>query len=127
MEELVLRMLRDGLRLFEIADRISISYDHVQEIASRSGIQYAGKHLSDSQKQEIRRLRELEGLPIRTVAVQLGVSKSTVGRWSRARYLNVQDEGGTEVQPEMLKQAKRCPRHGMVRLWPCIACQADPI
>lgn len=127
MRELVLRMLREGLRPFEIAQRLSISYDVVHEIALNSGIRYAGKHLTLNEKNELLRLREIEGLPIRSVALAMGISKTTVGRWSRERYLRVQDDGGTAVTPSMLKVPRGCPRHGLIRLWPCVACAADPI
>lgn len=126
MRELVLQMLRSGKRPFEIARSLSLPYETVHTIASESGIHFPGKHLTEDQKKELRRLRELEGLPIRTIATRMGVSKTTVGRWSRLRYIAIQSEGG-KFQPEMLKVPKRCPRHGLVRLWPCVACNADPI
>lgn len=126
MEELVCRMLRGGLRPFEIATRLSLSYDLVQKICRDSGIPYSGRHLTDSEKREIRRLRELEGLPIRTIAGKVGRSKTVVGLVVRRRFLAVQDQGGKQIRPEFLKVPRRCPRHGLVRLWPCVACQADP-
>jgi len=124
MRELVLILLRQGLRPFEITNRLSLPYDVVHKIALGSGIDYPGKHITDEDKQQIRTLRELEGLPIRTIAMQMGIGKSTVGRWSRARFLKVQDEGGKAVAPEALKVPRRCPQHGLVRLWPCVACAA---
>lgn len=127
MRDLVLYLLRQGLRPFEIANRLSLPYEVVHEIALSSGIRYAGKHLTAEEKQQLQRLRELEGLPIRTIATQMGIGKSTVGRWSRARFLKVQDEGGKAVRPENLKTPKRCPRHGLLRIWPCVACAADPL
>lgn len=127
MRDLVLSLLRQGLRPFEIANRLSLPYEVVHEIALHSGIRYAGKHLTPEEKEQLRRLRELEGLPIRKIATQMGIGKSTVGRWSRARFLKVQDEGGKAVRPAELKTPKRCPRHGLMRLWPCVACAAEPI
>lgn len=124
MRELVLNLLRQDLRPFEIANRLSLPYEAVHEIAIGSGIRYAGKHLTDAEKKQLLNLRELEGLPIRTIATQMGIGKTTVGRWSRDRFLKVQDEGGKAVAPEMLKVPRRCPQHGLVRLWPCVACAA---
>jgi transposase len=127
VRDLVIRLLKQGLRPYEIAQKLSVSYDVVHEIAFASGISYPGKHLTTEQKREIQRLRELHGLPIRAVAARLGISKTTAGRWSRARFLAVQDSGGQTVRPQQLKTPKRCPRHGLVLLWPCVACAADPI
>ncbi|TWU66433.1 helix-turn-helix domain-containing protein [Crateriforma conspicua] len=127
MKDLILSLLQQGKRPFEIANQLSLSYDLVQEICQESGILYPGKHLSDSEKQTIRRLREQEGLPIRAIAIRMGRSKTAVGVHVRRRFEKVQDEGGTEVKPKMLKVPRRCPRHGLVRMWPCVACAADPI
>lgn len=131
MQKLVLRMLKKGMRQYEIAAKLSISYDVVHEIARKSGIEYASpqrsRQLTDAEKKEITRLRELEGLPIRAIAIRTGIAKSTVGDVTRRRFLAVADQGGTVARPEMLKVPRRCPRHGLMRLWPCVACQADPI
>lgn len=127
MREQVLAMLRSGLRPIEIARQMSLPYDVIYGIAKDSGIRFAGKHLTDEEKKEVRRLRELHGYSVRVTARQLGLSKTAVGRLSRARFLKVQDQGGTEVRPQELKKPRRCPRHGLVRIWPCVACAADPI
>lgn len=127
MRDMVLRLLANGERPFEIASRLSVSPWAVRKIARESGLPYGGKHLTPDEKKEIKRLREIEGLPIRTIAARIGKSKSAVGNVSRRQYLKVADQGGTVARPEMLKTPKRCPRHGLMRLWPCVACLADPI
>ncbi|TWU15978.1 helix-turn-helix domain-containing protein [Allorhodopirellula heiligendammensis] len=127
MREMVLRLLANGERPVEIASRLSVSYWAVRKIARESGLNYDGKHLTPEEKKEIKRLRELEGLPIRTIATRIGKSKSAVGNVTRRQFLKVQDQGGTVARPELLKAPKRCPRHGLMRLWPCVACLADPI
>ncbi len=120
----IMRMLTDGMRPFQIANQLGLTYEFVHTICFASEIRYAGRHLTQAMKDEIRRLREIEGLPIRKIAQRLGVSKTVVGVWSRRRYLAVQRQGGTTVVPVPLKTPKRCPVHGLVRLWPCVACAA---
>jgi hypothetical protein len=127
MRDVVLVLLRQGMRPIQIASRLSLPYEAVHEIAFSSGIRYPGKHMTEAEKAEVKRLRELEGLPIRAIALRIGVSKTTVGNFSRRQFLKVQSQGGDEVAPEFLKVPKRCPRHGLVRLWPCVACAADPM
>lgn len=127
MRDVVIAMLIEGLRPIEIARRLSQPYEVIHSIAKDSGIRFTGKHLTDDDKKEIQRLRELHGYTVRLTAQELGLSKTAVGRWSRARFLKVQDQGGTEVRPQELKSPRRCPRHGLVRIWPCVACAADPI
>jgi len=127
MREIVLTLLREGLRPIEIARKLSQPYEVVLSIARESGIRFTGKHLTDQEKKEVQRLREIHGYTVRLTARELGLSKTAVGRWSRARFLKVQDQGGTEVRPVELKTPRRCPRHGLVRIWPCVACAADPI
>ncbi len=78
MNELVLRMLEDGLRPIEIANRLSVSYDIVHAIARESGIRYPGRHLLADEKTMLTKLRELEGLPIRAIAKITGIPKTTI-------------------------------------------------
>lgn len=125
MQEQVLRMLESGMRPVAIASALSIPPNQVYWVARKNGIRFTRENLSEEEKEEVRRLREIEGLPIRTVAHAMGRSKSSIGEWARRRFVQVQNEGGSG--PELLKVPKRCPRHGLVRLWPCVACQADPI
>lgn len=127
MRDVVLNLLRQGFRPIQIASKLSLSYEVVHEIAFHSGIRYPGKHMTDAERVEVKRLRELEGLPIRAIAIRTGLSKTTVGNYSRRQFLKIQNQGGNEVAPEFLKVPRRCPRHGLVRLWPCVACAADPI
>lgn len=124
LREKIHRMLESGLRPIEIARQLSLPYIRIHSIARERGMRFTGKHLTDEEKQEVQRLRELHGYTVRLTAQELGLSKTAVGRASRAQFLKVQDQGGTEVKPEVVKETKRCPIHGRVTLWPCVACAA---
>lgn len=125
MQQQVLRMLESGMRPMAIARSLSVSPDSVYWVARKNGFRFTRENLTDEEKAEVQRLREIEGLPIRVVAQRMNRPHSTIGDWARKRFCQVRDEGGTG--PQILKIPRRCPRHGLVRLWPCVACQADPI
>lgn len=118
----VVRRLRRGRRLREVAVELRLPYSLVRSVAAESGEMYAGRQLDPRQQSEIRRRREEEGQSIREIARAMGLPKSKVGRFSRRVFLDVmadEDEVGfVDASP------RRCPVHGMVTVWPCVACAA---
>lgn len=121
----ILCMLESGMRPMEIARSLSASPDVVYWVARKHGFRFTRDNLTQEEKAKIRRLRESEGLSVRQIAQQMNRPTSTIGDWARKRFCEVADEGGEG--PKILKEPRRCPRHGLVRLWPCVACLADPI
>ena len=124
MRDVILLMLRSGMRPIQVSREMGLPANLIYRIARTAADRYTGRHLTDEEIAAVNQLRELGGLTIRKTARQLGLSKTAVGRAARARFLKVQDHGGTEVKPEELKVPKRCPVHGRVTLWPCVACAA---
>lgn len=86
----------------------------------------ARRHLTPS---EIAVIQRCEG-SLRSVARELGVGKSTVDyhrqkvydAWS-ADEPDAPDEWAT-IDFETLKKPRRCPTHGLVRVWPCVICSS---
>ncbi|MEO1529437.1 MAG: helix-turn-helix domain-containing protein [Planctomycetota bacterium] len=124
----VLRMVRRGRRLKDIARELLMPYQYVQAIAADSGEVYAGRQLDDEQRSEIERRRVDEGESIRSIASAMGLPKSKVGRYARRRFLEVeregQDDGVEFVDASTKSEIRRCPKHGRVSVWPCVACAA---
>ncbi|MDM4015867.1 hypothetical protein [Roseiconus lacunae] len=123
MHREVVRRLRQGRRIREVAVEFRVPYSVVQRIAAESGVKYCGRQLDRSQEAEIRRRREIDGQSIRTIAREMGLPKSKVGRFSRRVYLDVIADDD-DVGFEDTTQTRRCPVHGLVTVWPCVACAA---
>ncbi len=69
--------------------------------------------------EEIRRLIEIEDRGVRETARLLNVSRGTVWRVVMAR----RDTG----EFRRLAKPRHCPRHGLVTIWPCVACAAEEV
>ncbi|QDV86065.1 hypothetical protein [Planctomycetes bacterium TBK1r] len=123
MRRAILKRLMQGRRLMDIAVEHRVPYAFVQAVAAESGLNYAGQHLSDAQQREVRRRREKAGQSIREIAAEMGLPKSKIGRYSRRVYLDEAAEGDRIGFTEAARP-KRCPVHGLVNVWPCVACTA---
>lgn len=66
-----------------------------------------------------RRLRQARHT-LRRIAALLGVSVKSVWRRSREQV----DRAG-DFRPRGIRTARRCPKHGLMKLWPCVACAAE--
>lgn len=118
----IVRRLRKGRRLREVAVELRLPYSLVRSVAAESGEPYAGRQLDRKQQAEIRRRREDKGQSIREIAREMGLPKSKVGRFARRVFLDVladDDEVGFQDSGP-----QRCPVHGLVTVWPCVACAA---
>ncbi|WP_145176800.1 hypothetical protein [Rubripirellula lacrimiformis] len=125
MRSNILGRLQDGERLGDIANTLGVTYGTVHAIAIESGIRYSGKHLTAAEKAEVNRQRIIDGRSIRQIAAAMGLPKSKIGRCVQSQFSRVVDTGGTHVSPRNLRRPKRCPEHGLVRLWPCVACEGE--
>lgn len=122
--EIMARLRSGDGRIPEIARELGVSYWTVYEVARRSGLPYIGRHLTAKEKQQIRVLVESDGITGREAAKQIGRAKTTVCRYIAARRQKIVDSVGGSVRPKPTKTPKRCPVHGLVMLWPCVACAA---
>jgi hypothetical protein len=79
---------------------------------------------------EIAVIQRCEG-SLRSVARVLGVGKSTVDyhrqkvydAWSAVEP-DTPDEWAT-IDFKKLKEPRRCPKHGLVNVWPCVICSSQ--
>lgn len=124
-QQLAVGLLRSGLRPFEVTQRVGLPYKTVQRIAIEHGVRCRGRHLSEAEKAKIRRMREVDGMSLRAIAREMGIGKSTVWVWAQRRLEAVADQGGVVVRPVRVRRPRRCPRHGLLTLWPCVACAAE--
>lgn len=82
----------------------------------------AGKKLPAETCDEIRRLLLETDLSQREIAKQLGVSAHSV--YLRAQEMRAEEMATAgEFQPG--RESRRCAKHGLVNVWPCVACEAE--
>lgn len=116
---------RGGMSVRDISRSTAVSWWRVYKYAKRRGIPLWSKRapLTPGQQAEAARLVEIEGLSMASAAVQIGASEMQVWRVvSRRRAESVARVG--EFRPIRVRHGKRCPKHGIVYLWPCVACRA---
>lgn len=58
------------------------------------------------------------------IARLVRVSKATVGRVAKDIRERQRKRVGS-FQPDESKRVKRCSKHGLVNIWPCVACVAE--
>lgn len=99
-----------------------VPYTFVRVLAAESEIDYIGRQLDPKQEKEIRRRRDELGQSIREIGREMNLPKSKVGRFVRRVWLDMLDDedeiGFEDAGP------RRCPVHGLVTVWPCVACMA---
>jgi hypothetical protein len=74
--------------------------------------------LTDEQLQQIEELSD--ALPVREIAKKVRASKSQVHY-----YVTWYRDQEVELSTRRTTSAKRCPIHGPLRIWPCVACAAE--
>lgn len=114
-------LLAQGKTLAQAGEKIGRKKSFVHKFAVRHRItRRRRKELSPRTDAAIRRrLREARHT-LRRIAALCGVSVKSV--WLRSRQ--ELDRAG-EFRPRGIRVARRCPRHGLVKLWPCVACAAE--
>lgn len=122
MRREIVRRLRRGKRIREVAVEMRVPYEFVRNVAAESGERYVGRQLRPSEEREIRWRREEQGQSIREIAREMELPKSKVGRFARRVYLDVVADEDAIGFAET--EIRRCPVHGMVSVWPCVACAA---
>ena len=79
--------------------------------------------------QQIATIQECVG-SLRAVAKELGVSKSAVDHHRQKVYnrWSAEELDEPELYPTIdfveLAKPRRCPKHGLVRVWPCVICSS---
>jgi hypothetical protein len=68
---------------------------------------------------------ETTNLTLIDIQRKLGLSsRSTIYRLRDMIERRIANEAG-DFCPRRLNGAKRCPKHGLVNVWPCVACEAE--
>lgn len=119
-------LLREGWTVAQIATSLGRSYVTVYGWIRKYEIPMpprSGRRQSKKQRAEIRRLLMSSDLSHKEIAERVGCSKHSV--WLRAEEMRKkQTDKAGDFQPKQSNVAKRCPVHGLVTVWPCVACAA---
>lgn len=126
MNEQIISRLREGKSPCEIERELHVCRKRVSRIADQYGIPRRRTHVSAAERERVRRLREEDGFTISRIADIVGRPRATVGDVVRKQFVHFEN-GGSQFQPRKLSRVRRCPRHGKVSVWPCVACAASPI
>lgn len=114
-----------GMSVRQISSRTGVTWWRVYKYARRHGIALWTKRppLTTGQQAEAARLVEVDGLTMAAAAQRIGASEMQVWRLLVRRRDEALARAG-EFRPKRLRQGRRCPRHGIVHVWPCVACHA---
>lgn len=82
-----------------------------------------GPNLSPREKQNIERLLRTGRLSQRAIGRRVRRAASTVNRI--ARIAELRRTGGRRFR--RLRRPAKCPRHGLVKFWPCVICAAKQL
>ncbi len=90
-------------------------------IARAHGIHYRGQHATPHQIRAAIRAVERDGLSCLAAAAEVGISKSSVHRFVQRKRNRLVDAAGSV---RVVQHEWRCPTHGRITVWPCVACLA---
>lgn len=110
-----------GLPLQTIADRFETNVATVSKIGIELGLRRK-PNLSNDQREQIRVLAD--AFPIREIARRVGCSVSQAGHWVLSWREREAGRCG-EIAPRRLNTPRKCPKHGRLVIWPCVACAAE--
>lgn len=118
--ELLKQMHGAGASLEQIARRFETNAKVISRICVSQGLRRKPT-LTLQQRQRIRELAD--AYSIRQIARMVGCSPSQAGFWVIV-YREQDARRRGEIAPRRLNTPRRCPVHGLVNLWPCVACAA---
>lgn len=118
-------MIRNGHSIPAVAEHFRMSRWQIYKWARSKKIPIRGQPLTASKKNTVIRMVEIDGLSIKRAAVAAGVGRMQAWRLIQARREKELSEATEDLVPVQQKKPRRCPRHGLVTLWPCVACAAE--
>ncbi len=125
MEPEQVLILRDlhcrGETLAKIADRLNCSVATVSQVAVVNGLRRK-QTLSEEQKSEIQKLAD--AYPVREIARLVQCSRSQAGYYV-IYWREREAKRRGELSTRRLNTPKKCPKHGRITIWPCVACAAE--
>lgn len=134
MELALVRMIVDRIRrrgdaLSTMARATGVSTSYLASLARQAGIRYKHQHQSTAAIARAVSLVVDDGLTVREASRQSGLSKTSVHRFVLKRRKKAVDAAGkfkfeTSERGAPKPKSWRCPEHGPVTVWPCVACVA---
>lgn len=113
-----------GLPYKMIAREVGVNSNIAYKTARQRGVPRRLPIVSPISRMQIIALLLSTNMSYAHVARLVRVSKATVGRVAKdIRHRQLRRSG--EFHPEPTKSAKRCPKHGLLKVWPCVACAAE--
>lgn len=107
-----------------IAIKVGKTANVVYKHARKRGVPRRLPAVSPLARMQILALLMATNMSYACIARLVRVSKATVGRVAKdIRSRQMRRLG--DFQPDESKAVKRCPIHGLVNVWPCVACAAD--
>jgi hypothetical protein len=108
----------------QIAQRAGLTYWETYRRARRAGAPLRSAHLSARQRLVVVEKLLTTNARYGEIAAAARCSRSTVCKIAidlRRR----QSKRAGDFQPQQLTKPRRCPVHGPVTIWPCVACNAN--
>lgn len=84
-----------------------------------------GRRLSKRTLAEIRRLLMREGCTPVEIQRRLKLRSRTTIYCLLAEMRRAEEKKAGEFQPRETSEVRRCPKHGLLTVWPCVACEAE--
>lgn len=115
------RVRRRGNSLAEIARTTGIERTRLAKLAQLAGVHYRNRRASPARITAAMQAVVADGLTFREAGSRHGMSKTAVHRFvQRRRNRSIDQAGPLKVEVK----SWRCPEHGKITVYPCIACMA---
>lgn len=115
------RVRQRGQSLAEISRSTGIPPAHLAKLAKLAGIRYRNQRASPERIKGAMLAVTVEGLTFRAAARRYGMSKTAVHRFiQKRRQRSIDAAGAFKVE----RRTWRCPVHGKITVFPCVACAA---
>ncbi len=112
---------QQGKPLREISEQLGWTVSWVSRIALENGLRRKIT-ISQEQREQIRDLAD--AYPVREIAKRVGCSRSQAANWVLFwRERDAEKRG--DIATRRCNTPRRCPVHGLLKIWPCVACAAE--
>lgn len=119
--EAILERLPTDRYLSRMVKPLGVPLPRLIAVCRRHGIRYPNRHASDDEIARAIRCVTIDGMTMSAAAATVGISRSAVHRYVCQRRRAYSTQGLSFVPLDVAPY--RCPRHGIVRVSPCIACE----
>lgn len=120
--EVLRKLHQQGMPLAQIGHQLGgLSVEEVSRLAIKNGLRRK-PIIPQEKREEIRDLAD--AYPVREIAKRVGCSRSQAGHWVIFWREREAAKRG-ELSTRRLNTPRRCPVHGPLTIWPCVACAAE--